>query len=301
MNINELENAIKILLEPSQATPQYKQQALEYTNSFIDQHFNEWRAIFTLLTSETSSFYVKFWCLQSLTTIVNRYFPQAFHDADRVEFINTFMAILKTQPQLVFSARHIEIKYALLFVTLVKKEYPHLWKNAFVDLLALMNIENDALKKKYMGLISRVFTLFEEEIVEYSENKNNDDFKRVTEIKDGLRFTVIKDIVFLLGQVLQNAHAFSDDIQVVQNSLKAIDSLIDWNDLSLFLGMVPIFVEFLKVDEVKTESLECLHALIDKGKSKQFNPRYAGHYIQTGVDPQNKHNRPSRKYRSQWH
>lgn len=108
----------------------------------------------------------------------------------------------------------------------------------------------------------RVFLVFEEEMVDRQESKPPAVLEKQARVKDGLR-EVIRDVVFVLMQALQNHQWF--DEETVDDALEVMSQLIDWNSLDLFGDCIETFKMFLKSEKYRTNALHCLHAFVYKG------------------------------------
>jgi hypothetical protein len=62
------------------------------------------------------------------------------------------MQILREQPTVIFQQKHYITKYALIFILLVREDFPEVWPNAFQELLSLIKITEDInMQKMYMS------------------------------------------------------------------------------------------------------------------------------------------------------
>jgi Exportin 1-like protein len=64
------------------------------------------------------------------------------------------MSILYDNPALVLGAKHTMSKYALIYVHMIKWDFPMSWSSAFNELISLMSISQDVnLQKVYLKFI----------------------------------------------------------------------------------------------------------------------------------------------------
>lgn len=73
-------------------------------------------------------------------------------------------------------------------------------------------------------------------------------------------------IVTLFNQVLDN-HAIFEQ-KTIKGTLKALATLIDWNELALFDGCRFKIGEFMRVKELRAGAFLCLAAIVGKGMSE---------------------------------
>lgn len=122
-------------------------------------------------------------------------------------------------------------KYALVFVALLRQDFPNLWQDAFAQLFGLLSAPNasEEYKLKVTRYIINVLSTFNSELVERGEAKVSRDLLVATQVKDGVRHFAISDILEVLQKtVLANAALSQDEIKDV---LYILAQLIDWNDL----------------------------------------------------------------------
>ena len=78
---------------------------------------------------------------------------------------------------------------------------------------------------------------FNDEVIERSETKSNNEVELCMTVKDGVRQHAIKDILTVLNSLVLNQFE-SHDKKLVKDTLFVIAQLIDWNDLQYFEQLV---------------------------------------------------------------
>ena len=73
----------------------------------------------------------------------------------------------------------------------------------------------------------------------------------------------MQQIVTLLNQVLDNHQLF--DKKTVMDTLKALATLIDWNEINLFDSCRAKITEFLREKQLRAGAFTCLGAIVGKG------------------------------------
>ncbi|CDW81505.1 exportin-t [Stylonychia lemnae] len=250
-------NAINILYNPSKVSQDIKQQAQEYCNGFIKQYAANVVDFFNFFI-ETEDQAMRFWLLQAIVEIINNYYNQVIVSPEQKQMLHqVYFSLLKDKPQIVFLQKHYMTKYALVFVLLIREDFPNNWPEAFSELLSLIKITQDVnLQKLYMKV-------FEEELVERQDNKTTHLLEQQARVKDGIRKGAINDIIFVLSQVLQNYQLF--DEEMVNDTLEVMGQLIDWNALELFGGLIELFKSFLNNPKYRANAISCFHSIVYKG------------------------------------
>jgi hypothetical protein len=148
--------------------------------------------------------------------------------------------LLKNRPEIVLSRKHIVRKYALIFVLLIKMDFPTTWPEAFNSLVEfLKSCQNEPeLISKVMKLFVGILLTLEEEVVERNEVNKKRTIQNQA-IKDAMRDSCIAEIVSVLKTVIENEPIFGESL--VNDSLLATAQLIDWTDLKFFECLVEHF------------------------------------------------------------
>lgn len=153
--MEELCKIIEELLNPKENYPnEIKVKTQEYLENIISAHQAD-SGFFFALMKESPNLYVRFWALSALEKIItNQYVNYDFET--RAKMRNLYFDILLNYPGLVLCDAHIEHKFALIFILLVREDYPTYWPDAFTNLLSLLKIpSNDPvspLKFQYLSI-----------------------------------------------------------------------------------------------------------------------------------------------------
>ena len=130
-------------------------------------------------------------------------------------------------------------KFAKIFVQLLKLDNLKFdgqgnpiryWPTAMQDLISLPEYTSVLEHQKlYTRFIIKTLQIFDEEVVERSEQKKVADMQLSARIKDMLRVDQIPPVVTLLSQILLNSQVF--ETKIIKGALKALATLIDWNEI----------------------------------------------------------------------
>ena len=268
--MEDLQNAISILFNPKQFyTNETKQTAEQYCNKVIEEHKTDYAFFFNLMELY-QDLYLQYWLLGALEVIIRQFYP-GYPPPLKQQLHEYYFVMLEKKPMIIFANPHITKKYSYLFILLVKADYPNEWPEAFDKLLALPNMESAAqdigAKFKYIEFILTTLLDFDREVVDLYEAKSAADCLRGKEIKEEMRQRVINDVAGFLSQIIQNYSGFQERGvgHLVVKSLDVSTGIIDWASLDLFLGNLPILVQFLGVPALQTSSAKCIYSIIDKG------------------------------------
>lgn len=258
---------VEDLLNPKENYPnEVKVRTQEYLESVISSHSQDCGFFFKLL-HDTPSPYVKFWSLSALEKIITSHY-QTYDLQTRAKLRVVYFDILEKRPDLVLCDAHIEHKYALLFILLVRADYPSVWPDAFLRLMSLLKISCDAASGfKYLSFVMSAMIEFDREIVEQSGTSSKEAADRRREIKDRLRADVVAELAVLLQDIIANAPSFkaSGADRIVAKALEVMEKLIDWTNPELFVANLPYLTSFLKDAVLQTPSAKCIYSFIYKG------------------------------------
>ena len=111
------------------------------------------------------------------------------------------MSILKEKPSIILSIKHTLNKFVLIFVLIVKWDFPKVWPDAFSELLSVMTHTQDIeLQKEYLKFIIHVLLTLNEELIErYDGKEKYHTAEKSNDVKDGIRAGPIADICVLLN------------------------------------------------------------------------------------------------------
>ena len=83
-------------------------------------------------------------------------------------------------------------------------------------------------------------------------------------IKNWVRQSQVQQVVSLLSEILENHSLF--DQKTVVGTLKALATLIDWNEITLFDCCMGKIFEFLSKKKLRSTAFQCLGAIVGKGR-----------------------------------
>jgi len=296
--MEDLTNAILTQLNPKPGTSGEMQvNAKAYCMKVIQNHHKNYLYFFNLFQT-SSDIFVKFWSLGAIEEIIKNYY-NAYDVPLRKQLHECYLQIIERQPAIILCSPYIEAKYASLFCTLLKEDYPNYWPDAFTRLLSLLKLEvctNPSAKMQYISFIFNCLLAFDREIVDFRDVRLTEEHKKGVMIKDEMRKNVVNDIAFLIQQIIQNyeflrANSFS---VVIGQALEVLEKTVDWVKVELFTENLPFIIQFLGIPELQVQAAKSLYAIIDKGMDpaikisllkslnlifilSQWNPKIPGH------------------------
>lgn len=205
------------------------------------------------------------------------------------------MDLLRTQGPEVLNQLTIP-KFSKIFVLLVKLDnltvdaqnnITRQWPEMISELVALVEASSDVDHQKvFIRFIVKTLQIFDEEIVERSQQKSVEEMQLSGTIKDFMREGQIPQIVTLLGQVLQNHSLF--ERKTVKGTLKVLATLIDWNEIPLFASCRDKILEFLREKQLRAGAFMSLASIVGKGMPEldKINTIRSSWYLETVRDAQ---------------
>ena len=110
------------------------------------------------------------------------------------------------------------------------------WESAILNLTQLPESSDDPeLKKLYIRFIVKTMQIFDEEVVDRNQFRDEQEISLAARIKDWFREEQgcqINYVITRMNQVLESYTMF--ERKTVLGTLKVLATLIDWNDVSLF-------------------------------------------------------------------
>lgn len=83
---------------------------------------------------------MRYWLLQAIVDIINQSYSQVFSTSEAKNTIHdVYFKVLQQYPQAVMGKKHYASKYALIFIMLVREDFPERWGDAFTQLLQLLS------------------------------------------------------------------------------------------------------------------------------------------------------------------
>lgn len=138
--MEDLQKAISILLNPAQNySNEIKQQAAQICEQIINEHKTDYAFFFEILRIN-NDIYTQFWSLGALESIITRFYL-TYDISLRRQLHDFYFLFLEQNSTIVFSNPLICQKFSLIFILVVKVDYPEQWPEAFTSLLKLPNLE----------------------------------------------------------------------------------------------------------------------------------------------------------------
>lgn len=252
--MDDFEKAIRVVFsqDPS-ITPALREQANGFCEA-VKQRPDCWQFCWEQF-SRRECLEVKFWCLQVLPACTPSLPPQARAEL-RAQLLIWLRDVLPNKSEEVA----IRNKVALVYVVLLKFDYPANWPSAWKDLVGLLE-KGPALVDMYL----RILATFDQEVVSDEVPRSPEDRQLSQTIKHAMRegdvLCLAESWFLILGNFRQA------DPQIIVNCLKAVSVYIVWveiltvaNDkfLSLICGIVA------EGGAPAAEASQCLAAVIGK-------------------------------------
>jgi len=260
--MEELQKLIQTLVNPQENySNETKLQTKLLCDKIISDNAHNLEFFFRLIQTATDP-YVKFWSISALYQLIH---TSSLSQNMYTLYFNTII----NYPSAVLTNTYIETKYGLLFVLLIKTHYPSLWPNAFNKLLELTHIkdQNIDMKVKIVGFVLTVLLEFDREIVEFNDNKTQEDFKKSKEIKEQMKKTDIANICYFLKEVIISGHILnsSSGEQLAIKALNVLEVFIPWINIESTLSLFPELIKLLENEVFQANSMRCVNALVSKG------------------------------------
>jgi len=274
-SLSELEKITEIIFKNPNSNPELVKKA-ELIAKMYEDNISLFTQLFEFLIN-THVETCQFWILQLLIKITNEnYFN--IPDEDKVKFRSALIFTYDNCIEKIMNKQYIYSKYCVLYITWLKFDYPEQWNEAFKVIINCTNSTTNSNHKflklskiKYLiiillDLLTEILLTFNEEIVVIRNNMSDYDITRSNIIKDFMRENCIKNVLeILISSILQNSSEQKHYKKIISNSIKIISQLIDWNDLSLFSQFISIIIENVSNQNLQSEILIVLNAIINKG------------------------------------
>ena len=114
---------------------------------------------------------------------------------------------MKEGSKFILPHRHFIVRYALLYIQLVKSTYPNPWNSPFSTLIDFIKTEENT--EGMVTLIVLTLEFFNDEIVDNKSHKCDQDLIRANEIKNHMREHDVALIIDFCKQILENKTMFS--------------------------------------------------------------------------------------------
>ena len=203
-----------------------------------------------------------------------------------------------TQGTLQYQPKFLKTKIALLYVLLLKTEYPHSWDNPFTFLFASLNVANQPRPLDSIDFFFRITKVMMEEVVAFDQSRHRDEIQRNVEVKQAMkREHVVKRIVDVFVQVMRQhctssgsmdnnntlpdggsgngttgvASSNGQGVRLLSLCLRTMSEWIGWMDLNLVVQnifLTPLFQCLGSPSlRIRIETVVCLRELVDKNMS----------------------------------
>ena len=218
------------------------------------------------LAMSSESHEVQFYCLGTLQDafVTGRY--GALSKEDQLQMRQVFMQWIAADGARIGGLpAFVRTKVALIVTLLLKHQYPEMWPEAFADLLGMLNGG-----PPFIDLFLRVLGLVDEEIVRYNAQRQSDEIKHNSLIKDAMRAAdVLRSIVDACYQIVTT---FKDSEDAGLRSLgvmavAAIKEYAGWVDISLVANapMAELYTALLESEDTRDGVADVFYQLVHRG------------------------------------
>lgn len=238
-------------------------EILQKHYNLFESSYNGFIELFSILFASNHQLSL-FWTIDSLCKIADSTY-RMMDSSSRLLFRGYLQKVFIECWQKYAKYTAIGNKLALLIVIWLKLDYPEGWKTMPGDFKALIfeSLTVDE-KSAKLDLFINVLNIFDDELIKFRHTFDQFLESKSTIIKDTLRVDPqLTDIINLLSSVIINRDSFPT--KTVVNSLKSIGNFIDWNNLNLFLPLIPQLQELLTNSTFIKPALEVFMAFANKG------------------------------------
>eukprot|EP00747_Dinoflagellata_sp_TGD_P031985 gnl/TRDRNA2_/TRDRNA2_135663_c0_seq1.p1 gnl/TRDRNA2_/TRDRNA2_135663_c0~~gnl/TRDRNA2_/TRDRNA2_135663_c0_seq1.p1 ORF type:complete len:1053 (-),score=204.75 gnl/TRDRNA2_/TRDRNA2_135663_c0_seq1:92-3157(-) len=252
--MDDFERAVLVVFtQDATISPDVRAQATSYCDS-IKARPDGWHFCWAQFLQK-QRLEVRFWCLQAIVALLGGLAPEA-----RAELRASVLSWLRD----VASAKQEDLvvrnKIALVYVGLIRLDYPAGWPSAWTDLIALLERGPNM-----VDMFLRVLAVFDQEVVTDEVPRSAEDRQRSQSMKHAMRERDVMHLAecwyMILGTFRQSAP------QLVTDCLKAITVYIVWVEIQIianakFLEAIGSLIA--EAGPSASEACECLSAVLSK-------------------------------------
>ena len=264
------ENLLKKVEEliPEYYGPNYNNETVNFINGVSElyvQNPEQFGELFNnLVNTKIKQF--KLWILNTLIQVIsNKYknMQNNIRDNFRQYLINVFSLDFEK----VFDELFIIKKYCELFNSFIFYDFPE--NNNTIFNYILVNIYSTKevnIKINKLYLLLEIFNTFNNEFIQYRHTYDQAHITRSNIIKEYMRKNIVKNLLIILKEILQNEEYIPNDKKIIQKSIEIISQLIDWIPFEFFYDVLNIILGNL-IHKYKYYESCCsvLYSIIKKG------------------------------------
>ena len=204
---------------------------------------------------------VKFWCLQTLHSIVIGPSFASIPQSSRDE-LKRVLLMAGTNSNAARLAPFIRNKIAQVLVAIASCEFPEIWPSFFHDLLQTLQQGKEA-----VDLFCRVLISINEDLVSLEVPRSAEEAKQSMHFKDAMRDNALQDISVAWSQLIA---AYKDlDSGTTEMILESIRPYVHWIDISLvanetFIGLLFSILRDCKEEEPRAAAAAILTEIVSK-------------------------------------
>mmetsp|Transcript_29813 Transcript_29813/g.55032 ORF Transcript_29813/g.55032 Transcript_29813/m.55032 type:complete len:1030 (+) Transcript_29813:29-3118(+) len=252
--MDDFERAILVVFsqDPS-ITPDVRTQATNYIDA-VKGRADAWQFCWELFV-QRERLEVKFWCLQTITSVI----PTL-----AAEFRSELRRRLLSWLQTVGSSKKEDVairnKIALVYVGLLKADYPAAWPGGWRDLIALLDSGPILL-----DLFLKVLVIFDQEVLSHEAPRNEEERNLSQLIKGAMKEGDLGHLVECWYKILVTFQGTAPEL--VTDCLRVIAAYSVWIEVSLVANerFFDAFCNLIsEAGPSSKEACDCLGAIIEK-------------------------------------
>lgn len=264
LDVEHLERAVMLVLDPS--SEQVDEAVREEADEFCTRVHGDpeaWRPCLGLFLQTTQPL-VRFFCLQVVEGTFSSGAYAALTPDQRAEVRTALLDWARTSAAsgvLGAEGAFVLNKLALVFVLMVRADFPHTWPGAFADLRAALG-EHEATLDLYL----RVLGLLDDEVVAYNTQRPQEETQHNAAIKDAMRLPGCLDAIVDHWFELVSVHG-GESPELAAKCLRVMQKYVDWIAIDLVVTerWLSLLFDLLGDVNLRVDACGCISRCVAKG------------------------------------
>ena len=255
-------------LIPEYYGPNYNIETVNFINGvtefYVANPGNFIELFSNLVSTKLKQF--KLWLLNTLIQVITKNY-QALKNSSKNDIFRQYLInIFSLDFAQVFDEIFVIKKYCELFNNFIFFDFPENNNTIFNDILSNIYETKDInIKINKLYLLLEIFHTFNEEFIQFRHTYTEIQISRSAIIKDYMRANTIKNLLFILKEILQNEE-FPNDKKIIQKSIEIISQLIDWIPFEYFYEVLNLILgNLIKKYKYYESCCSVLYSIIKKG------------------------------------
>ena len=256
-------------LIPEYYGPNYNIETVNFINGvtefYVANPGNFIELFSNLVSTKLKQF--KLWLLNTLIQVITKNY-QALKNSSKNDIFRQYLInIFSLDFAQVFDEIFVIKKYCELFNNFIFFDFPENNNTIFNDILSNIYETKDInIKINKLYLLLEIFHTFNEEFIQFRHTYTEIQISRSTIIKDYMRANTIKNLLFILKEILQNEEYLPNDKKIIQKSIEIISQLIDWIPFEYFYEVLNLILgNLIKKYKYYESCCSVLYSIIKKG------------------------------------